>query len=55
MKKRLMILTLAVAVLILSSVNPALAACSTHTYWLNGRMVMCQTCCFGNNCTTTCF
>ena len=33
----------------------AYAACSTHTYFVNGRMVTCTTCCFGGgNCTTNC-
>lgn len=31
------------------------ASCTTHTYWLNGRMVTCTTCCYGSNCTTNCF
>jgi len=31
------------------------AACSTHTYNIDGRMVVCTTCCYGNNCNTTCF
>jgi hypothetical protein len=31
------------------------AACSTHTYMMNGRMVTCTTCCYGANCTTNCF
>ncbi len=31
------------------------AACSTHTYMINGRTVTCTTCCYGSNCTTNCF
>ncbi len=31
------------------------AACSTHTYFVNGRTVMCTTCCHFGNCTTNCF
>ena len=31
------------------------AACSTHTYTVNGKMVTCTTCCYGNNCNTNCF
>jgi len=31
------------------------AACTTHTIMSNGRMVTCTTCCYGSNCTTTCF
>lgn len=30
-------------------------ACTTHTYFLNGRMVTCTTCCSFGNCTTNCF
>lgn len=32
----------------------AYAACSTSTYMYNGKMVICTTCCYGTNCTTTC-
>lgn len=32
------------------------AACSTHTYIVDGRYVTCTTCCYNSgNCTTTCF
>lgn len=31
------------------------AACTTHSYNMNGRFVTCTTCCYGNNCTTNCF
>jgi len=31
------------------------AACSTHTYFVNGRVVTCTTCCYGTNCTTNCY
>ena len=33
----------------------AWAACTTHTYYMNGRMVTCTTCCFGGNCNTNCY
>ena len=33
----------------------AYAACTTHTYMVNGKMVTCTTCCYGGNCNTTCF
>ena len=33
----------------------AVAACATHTYFVNGKMVTCTTCCYGSNCTTNCF
>ena len=41
--------------LALATAGPALAACTTHTYRLHGRLVMCTTCCSGNHCQTTCF
>ena len=31
------------------------AACSTHTYYANGKYVTCTTCCYGNNCNTNCY
>ena len=31
------------------------ASCTTHTIMQGGRMVTCTTCCYGNNCNTTCF
>jgi hypothetical protein len=33
----------------------AAMACTTHTYFVNGKMVTCTTCCVGGNCTTNCF
>lgn len=30
------------------------AACTTHTYTVNGKTVYCTTCCYYGNCTTTC-
>jgi len=35
--------------------GPAFASCTTHTYFINGKMITCTTCCFGSNCTTNCF
>ena len=32
----------------------AVAACTTHTYFVNGRTVVCMTCCNGSFCNTTC-
>lgn len=52
MKKFLAILILAWCLI----GTAAEASCYTHTYiGPNGRFVYCQTCCWGNNCTTTCF
>lgn len=31
------------------------ANCTTHTIMQNGRMITCTTCCYGSNCTTSCF
>ena len=44
-----------VAVVLALSATAAYAACTTHTYMSGGRMVTCTTCCYGNNCNTTCF
>jgi len=47
-------LLLAVALLVASMA--ASAQCTTHTIMTaDGRMVMCTTCCFNGNCTTSCF
>ena len=29
--------------------------CTTHTYYVGGRHIMCQTCCTNGMCNTTCF
>lgn len=35
--------------------EPALAQCTTNTIFTpDGRTVVCQVCCYGGNCTTTC-
>jgi hypothetical protein len=44
-----------IALWILASSTVVYAACSTHTYTQNGRMVTCTTCCYGNNCNTNCY
>lgn len=50
-----LIVTRTILLLVLGlHVVPALASCSTATYWYGGRMVMCSTCCFGTYCNTTC-
>lgn len=33
----------------------AWASCTTHTYFVNGKYTTCTTCCYGGNCTTSCF
>ena len=39
------------------AISPVLAwaACTTHSYWVNGKYTTCTTCCFGSNCTTNCY
>jgi hypothetical protein len=32
----------------------AYATCVSHTYFVNGRVVICSTCCYGTNCSTVC-
>jgi hypothetical protein len=31
------------------------ASCVTNTYMMDGRTVICTTCCYMGNCTTTCY
>jgi len=49
------ILLLAGVLLLLSSAHAGAMTCTTHTYWIDGRYVMCQTCCTNGMCNTTCF
>lgn len=42
------------ALALLGSVTLAYAACTSHTYMVNGRTIFCTTCCYSGNCTTTC-
>lgn len=32
----------------------AYAACTTQTYFINGKVIMCTTCCYSGNCNTIC-
>lgn len=48
MKKILLVTTLLFSTL-------AMADCVYNTYQANGRIVTCQTCCYGNSCNTTCY
>ena len=43
-----------IAVWALATSTLVYANCTTHTYFVNGRTVMCTTCCYGGNCNTTC-
>ena len=46
---------IAVAVALLAWAGEVQAACTTTTYFgPDGRVMICTTCCFGNNCTVTC-
>ena len=47
MKKLIFVLGLVISGL-------AVANCVTNTYFVNGKIIMCQTCCYYGNCTTTC-
>jgi len=46
---------LAAALIALFMSGPAWAGCTTHTYFVGGKIVTCTTCCYGNNCNTSCF
>ena len=46
---------LTVGLLVLGGSGVATAmTCTTHTYYVDGRYVMCQTCCTNGMCNTTC-
>ena len=49
-------LAIAAAMMLLGA--NAYAACTSHTYIVNGKTVTCMTCCYGEGqfrtCTTTC-
>jgi hypothetical protein len=50
------ILLAVIAALVLLAPIAAYAACTTQTYLINGRVVICTVCCAPNgNCTTSCF
>lgn len=43
-------------IILLSLAGDTLAmTCTTHTYYVDGRYVMCQTCCTNGMCNTMCF
>lgn len=44
-----------IMVLLMTKEVCAQGACITNTYFVEGKMVVCQTCCNGNNCNTVCF
>lgn len=43
-----------IATMLLAIASVAYAACTTHTYFYNGKMITCTTCCYSGNCSTTC-
>ncbi len=49
------ILIIPLVALLLSKPACSQSACVTNTYFMDGKMVVCQTCCNGNNCNTVCF
>lgn len=51
--KKLAVICGAVALALSSPL--AWASCTSHTYFMNGKYVTCTTCCYGGNCTTSCF
>ena len=53
MGKRILV---AVGMMILLAITAQASACTTTTYFgPDGRVVICTTCCYGNNCQVTCF
>ena len=52
--KRLLFLSILVLAVCFSA-PAAYAGCSSHTYFLNGQVIICSTCCVGGYCTTTCY
>jgi hypothetical protein len=43
-----------VATALALTATAAYATCTTHTIFQNGRITVCQVCCYGGHCTTTC-
>jgi hypothetical protein len=33
----------------------AWAGCMTRTYYINGEMITCSSCCYGSYCTVNCY
>lgn len=52
---RTLFTTLVLVFVLVTQGTPALASCRYDTYFLNGRMVQCTTCCYGSLCSTQCF
>lgn len=46
---------LAITIIAILTATAAYSACRTHTYFINGRTIVCTICCDNNhNCTETC-
>ncbi len=54
MKRTILTLALAAAVALFTA-GPAYAECTTSTVFINGKMLICMTCCAGSQCFTNCF
>lgn len=50
-------LLVGISLLVLASLagDTLAMTCTTHTYYVDGRYVMCQTCCTNGMCNTMCF
>lgn len=44
-----------IMVLLMTKEVCAQGACVTNTYFVDGKLTVCQTCCQGTNCNTVCF
>lgn len=52
--RKTQIAALAIAGLVVLAAE-AWANCRTHSFYQNGKYTTCTTCCYGNNCNTTCY
>ena len=50
----IMVVAVALATVGIAATPVDAMTCTTHTYWIDGRYVMCQTCCTNGMCNTTC-
>lgn len=42
--------------LLVASATAAYATCTSHTYYIDGKTVICTTCCYvSGGCSTTCY
>jgi type IV secretory pathway TrbL component len=52
---RRILISLTLTLSLLAFAQNAQASCTYHTYTVNGRIVSCSTCCYGNQCYTNCY